>query len=128
MNEPFYPALDDDNGGVISDTVQIVERIVGFIMNNPGDVSETHEYDVGSLGTIHMKHGESPGVLATEYETMLQKMIDQAIGVGVYTISVVSKHISNVEFALNLTVSDAAGENILTNSKEFRKLIGVLDE
>ena len=124
MEKTFYPTLDDESGGVVDDPIRMLHHLVSFIFMNPGDTSETHEAQMGSLGIIHMQHGESPGVLASEYERMLQQKINITFGVGVYTASVSSESVSDTEFKLNLLVTDNVGENVLTDSKELRRLIG----
>jgi hypothetical protein len=122
--EIYTPALDDTDGGVITDPVEIVNRIIAFVFINPGDTSTLHEARMGSLGTIHMKHGEDPQALASEYEQMIQQVLNETFGDPIFQAAVSVVYVSSTEFKLELMIVDLSGQHSIQRSSEIMKLTG----
>lgn len=118
MKDRFFPALDDVDGGIITDPEQQIERIVAFIFANPGGTSVINEHLIPSLGSKYVEFKDTPQVLAAEYENLIQKEIDSAIGPMLYTVTVEVEKLSVREYRLILKVlNTVTGELVILKNR-----------
>lgn len=122
MSKIFIPSLDEQQDDVVTDAKSIVQRILAFLIVNPGDTSELHEEVVGSLGKIDMEHLGDASVVPIVYQEMIQGHIDRAFGHSKFTVDVSSKGTSQEEAALNISIFDEAGNIIAIDKKIVQKI------
>lgn len=124
--EIFFPTLEDEDGGVVTDPVRMVHQLIAFIFSNPGNTSDLFEGKLASIGKLAMEFGDRPSMLASECETLFQKAITEMLGdYHNYTVLVEVEAITDTQSKLNLLITDSlSGENILTRTNEIINLTG----
>ena len=129
MSKIFIPSLDEQQDDVVTSPKAIVQKILAFLITNPGDTSELHEERGGSLGKLDMEHNGDASILPAMYQDMIQSHINSAFGSAEFTVEVKAgevidketKKVSKTESKLLIKIMDSSGNVIVVDDKSVSK-------